>query len=75
MRTSATTTTTKAIRCASCSKRIRGHEPDLLLEDVVAGGGKPRYYHERCSAAAYTAAARRPGAYLLTVRHVDPSRN
>lgn len=46
------TRTAKRIKCAACSKRIRAHEPDLLLEDVCEGGSKPRHYHERCRSAA-----------------------
>lgn len=64
-----------AIRCSSCGKRIRAHEPDLVLENV-AGGGKPRYYHERCQSAAYRLAAMEgPTVYVLTVRRVEASRN
>lgn len=66
--------TAKKIKCAECKKRIRGHEPDLILEDV-AGAGKARYYHERCQSAAYQLSMERPTVYRLTVRHVDASRN
>ncbi len=65
----------KAIRCASCKQRIRSYEPDLLLEDLRAGGVKARYYHERCQSAAYRLAMEGPTVYRLTVRHVDSSRN
>lgn len=65
----------KKIECASCSKRIRAHEPDLMLEDLGGAGGKPRFYHERCQGAAYAAAMERPGVYVLTVRSVDAAKN
>lgn len=72
-------TSKKVIRCASCKKRIRPHEPDLVLEDVAGqsslGSGKPRYYHERCQSAARRLAMEQPSVYRLTVRHVDSSRN
>jgi hypothetical protein len=58
------------IKCAACGKRIRDHEPDLVLQDLD-NGSRDRYYHTRCGAAAYAAAAERPSAYLLTVRHVE----
>lgn len=65
----------KKIRCASCKKRIRAHEPDVVLQDL-SGGGKTRVYHERCSGAAYAKASERPGVYVLAVRGVlDASRN
>lgn len=66
--------TAKRTRCAACGRRIRAPEPDVLLEDL-AGGKKPRCYHERCSGAAYAKASERPGVYVLTVRSVDASRN
>ena len=66
--------TKKRPRCASCGRRIREHQSDLILEDVA--GGKRRYYHAGCCAAAYALATERPSAYLLTVRHVeDAARN
>lgn len=58
------------IKCAACGKRVRGHEPDLILEDLEDDGGRLRYFHTRCGAAAYAAAAQKPSAYVLTVRHV-----
>ena len=66
-------TAAKAIRCASCKKRIREHQADLALEDLA--GGKVRYYHDRCGGAAYALAMRQPALYALTVRHADASRN
>ena len=65
--------TAEVIRCALCKKRVRSHEPDLILEDLA--GGKPRYYHERCGTAAAVKASETPGAYILTKRYVDASRN
>ncbi len=62
------------IKCAACKKRIPNHEPDLILQDLD-GGGSPRYFHTRCGDAAYTAAAKTPSAYLLTVRHVEEMAN
>jgi hypothetical protein len=60
----------KKIKCAGCGKRIRAHEPDLVLKNLVDDGGRPRYYPV-CGTAAYGAAAEKPSAYLLTVRHVS----
>jgi hypothetical protein len=57
------------IKCAACSKRIRNHEPDLVLRDLD-NGSRDRYYHTACGPAAYAAAAQKPSAYVLTVRHV-----
>jgi hypothetical protein len=63
------------ITCAACGKRIRSHQPDLVLEPLEKGGARLRYYHTECGAAAYAAAAERPRAYLLTVRHVEGAMN
>jgi hypothetical protein len=63
----------KAIRCAACQKRIRGHEPDLILQDL--DGGPQRFFHTRCGGAAYAAVAEKLGAYRLTVRHVEEMAN
>ncbi len=63
----------KAIRCAACEKRIRGHEPDLVLQDL--DGGPQRFFHTRCGGAAYAAVAEKLGGYLLTVRHVEEIAN
>jgi hypothetical protein len=64
---------TGAIRCAACQKRIRDHEPDLILQDL--DGGKKRYFHTRCGGAAYAAVAEKLGAYRLTVRHIEEMAN
>ena len=64
----------KAIRCAACEKRIRAHEPDLILQDLD-GGGPQRFFHTRCGRAAYAAVAEKLGAYRLTVRHVEELAN
>jgi len=64
---------TGAIRCAACQKRIRAHEPDLILQDL--DGGKKRYFHTRCGRAAYAAVTEKLGAYRLTVRHVEAEAN
>ena len=63
----------KAIRCAACQKRIRGHEPDLILQDL--SGGPQRFFHTRCGGAAYAEVAEKLGAYRLTVRHVEAEAN
>jgi hypothetical protein len=63
------------IKCAHCRRRIRNHEPDLVLRDLDDNGGLDRYYHTSCGAAAYAAAAQRPSAYVLTVRHIEPAVN
>ncbi len=64
---------TKAIRCEACGKRVRGHEPDLILQDL--SGGKKRFFHTRCGSAAYEAVAEKLGAYRLTVRHIEVEGN
>ena len=61
------------IKCAYCERRIRDHDPDLVLHDLNRGG-LDRYYHTRCSNAAY-AAAESPGLYKLIVRHVETIAN
>ncbi len=63
--------TRSRIRCASCGKRIRDHEPDLVLRNLDDEGGRPRFYHTRCGGAAYAAATDGPSVYVLTVRHVE----
>jgi hypothetical protein len=62
------------IKCAHCERRIRDHEPDLVLRDLNRGG-RARYYHTRCSNAAFAAAAESPGLYKLIVRHVEAIAN
>jgi hypothetical protein len=62
------------IRCSACRKRILGHEPDLILQNLHAGA-QPRYYHMRCGGAAYAAAREMPSVYQLTVRHVEEVAN
>ncbi len=64
----------KAPRCAACKKRIPASEPDLVLEDL-SGGGKPRFYHERCTPAAARKASERPGVYVFTLRTIDAAAN
>lgn len=65
---------TRAVtRCRACGKRIRDHEPDLVLEDTRTGC--KRWFHTRCGAAAYALAAERPALYVLTVRHVEEVAN
>ena len=64
---------TGAIRCAACQKRIRAHEPDLILQDL--SGGPQRFFHTRCGGAAYAEVAEKLGAYRLTVRHVQAEAN
>jgi hypothetical protein len=46
-----------------------------VLEPLENDGGRPRYYHTVCGDAAYAAAAEKPAAYLLTVRHVEGEMN
>ena len=64
----------KVIRCAACQKRIRAHEPDLILQDLD-GGGPQRFFHTRCGSAAYAEVTEKLGAYRLTVRHVEEMAN
>ena len=63
------------VKCVACGKRIRSHEPDLVLQDLDDNGVLDRYYHTSCGAAAYAAAAQRPSAYVLAVRHIEPALN
>ena len=66
--------TARAIRCASCKKRIRDHHPDL--EVLEAGTGRVLYYHaDRCAAVAYERARDRGGVWLATHRDVLVSPN
>ena len=62
------------IKCAHCERRIRDHEPDLVLHDLNRRG-RDRYYHKRCRNAAYAAAAESPGLYKPIVRHVEAIAN
>jgi hypothetical protein len=59
------------IQCAACGKRIRDHQSDLILEDLEDDRGRPRYFHSRCGAAAYAAAAQEPVLYRLTHRYIE----
>ncbi len=63
----------KAIRCASCKKRIREHQEDLEVVEISTG--RRRYYHAWCGEAAYTAAREQGGAWLATHRYVDADLN
>ena len=63
------------VKCAACSKRIREHEPDLILKDLDNNGARDRYYHSFCEVAAVRAAAEKPSVYVLTVRSVEPAVN
>jgi hypothetical protein len=62
------------IRCAHYKRRIRDHESDLVLRDLD-NVPRERYYQTTCGGVAYAAAAQRPSAYVLTVRHVEPAVN
>ncbi len=64
---------TKAIRCDACGKRVRAHEPDLILQDLA--GGPKRYFHTRCGSAAYAAVVEKVSAYRLSVRHIEVEGN
>ena len=61
------------VKCTHYKRRIGNHEPDLVLHDLNRGG-RDRYYHERCSNAAY-AATESPGLYKLILRHVEAIAN
>ena len=63
------------IKCAHCGKHVKAHEPDLVLRDLDDNGGRDRYFHTACGDAAYAAAAQKPSAYVLTVRHVEGALN
>jgi len=60
------------IKCAHCGKRVKAHEPDLVLRDLDDNGGRDRYFHTACGDAA---AAQNPSAYVLAVRHVEETLN
>jgi hypothetical protein len=63
------------IRCSSCKKHIRAHEPDLVLEDL-SKGGRLRYFHESAAQGPPTPLRQRgPCLYRLVVRHVDEGVN
>jgi hypothetical protein len=63
-------------RCDSCGKRIRDHEPNLVLRNLAEGAARPRYYHTRCGASVYTVAVDgEPALWRLTVRHVEEVAN
>ena len=64
----------KVTRCAACGRRIKNHEPELILRDLN-NGGWDRYYHTTCGGAAYAAAAHKPALYRLTVRHIEGAMN
>lgn len=63
----------KRIKCASCKKRIPGHEPDLELTEVATD--KVRYFHTRCERAVAALILKHPTLYALNIRRVDASRN
>jgi hypothetical protein len=46
-----------------------------VLEPLENVGTRPSYYHTSCGKHAYAAAAEKPSAYLLTVRHVSAEMN
>jgi hypothetical protein len=62
------------VKCHHCRQRIANHEPDLVLRDLDSVG-KPRYFHTMCGHAAYSTAAAKPSAYVLTVRHIEEVAN
>jgi hypothetical protein len=61
------------IRCSACKKRIPDHEPDVVLRRLE--GGIRRYYHTRCTEAALELVTEVPGAWRMTVRHIEEMAN
>jgi hypothetical protein len=61
------------LRCASCKKRIPESEPDVVLRRL--DGGRERYYHTRCTAAALKLVAEAPEVWIMSVRHVEEMAN
>jgi hypothetical protein len=66
--------TAKRIKwCASCKKQIYRSEPDFVLQEYDTD--KVHYYHERCGASAYAAAASHlGGGWHLTHRYIEARR-
>ena len=61
---------TRALRCAACTRRIRGSHPHVGLIDLETGGEIS--YHARCqerAAADFAAMAERGKAYILRHYH------
>jgi hypothetical protein len=68
--------TKSKVKCAACGKRIRDHEPDLVLRNLDDESARPRYFHTRCGAAAYAVAIDAdPALWRMTVRHVEEMAN
>jgi hypothetical protein len=55
------------LRCSGCGKKVRDHEPDLILHPSE-GLGPLRYYHVRCGAVALSIVAATPAAWKLALR-------
>jgi hypothetical protein len=64
-------------KCSACGKRIRDHEPDLVLRNAGEENPRPRYFHTRCGGAALdvVASAIVPAVWRLSVRHVEGGAN
>ncbi len=64
-------------RCSACGKRVRDHEPDIVLRNMDEENPRPRYYHTRCGGAALdiVASAADPAVWRLTVRSVGGESN
>lgn len=65
--------TSKAIRCASCKKEIPDHESDVVLRR--ADTEERVFFHTSCAGGAMAMVMLEPDVWLMTVRHVDASRN
>ena len=64
-------------KCAACGKRIRDHQPDLVLRSL-SDGDRPeesKHFHTGCGDAAFAAVAAKPAVYTLTIRHVEGALN
>ena len=69
--------TRRKTRCSACGRRVRDHEPDLVLRNMDEENPRPRYYHTRCGGAALdiVASAAEPAVWRLTVRSVEGGAN
>ncbi len=66
---------TKVIRCPACKKRVRDHQPDVVITDVSTG--RQHVYHTAmtCMEEAFAAAFAPGKVYHFAVRTPDGSMN
>ena len=67
----------RKVRCSACGKRVRDHEPDVVLRNMDEENPRPRYFHTACGPAAIdiVASAAEPAVWRLTVRSVEGGAN